>query len=157
MKLSFLSKNLSSNQRGFFLIKSINDYLEKDKSYDIAVFTEEQPGDCIVPSFSVMQMVEAWGHQGDFIATDLSTACKLLNFPSARSKFFYIWDLEFLRGFAPINYDLVKKVYLNEDLKLIARCKHHAKIIENNFNRTVSGIVQDFNIDSLLEVMNGCS
>ena len=31
------------------------------------------------------------------------------------------------------------------------------KIIENNFDRTVSGIVQDFNIDSLLEVMNGCS
>ena len=108
---------------------------------------------CSTPSFPVMQSVEAWGQQGVMISTDLSTTCKLIKFPSASKKFFYVWDLEFLRGFAPINYDLIKKVYLNKDIDLIARCEHHAKVIENNFNRKVTKIVQDFNIAEILEVV----
>ena len=153
MNLGFLTKNLGSGQLGFFLIKNINDYLDQDRTHDITVFTEEHPMSCSTPSFPVMQSVEAWGQRGVMISTDLSTTCKLIKFPSASKKFFYVWDLEFLRGFAPINYDLIKKVYLNKDIDLIARCEHHAKVIENNFNRKVTKIVQDFNIAEILEVV----
>ena len=153
MNLGFLTKNLGSGQLGFFLIKNINDYLDQDRTHDITVFTEEHPMSCSTPSFPVMQSVEAWGQQGVMISTDLSTTCKLIKFPSASKKFFYVWDLEFLRGFAPINYDLIKKVYLNKDIDLIARCEHHAKVIENNFNRKVTKIVQDFNMTEMLEAV----
>ena len=151
-KVGFLVKNLGASQLGYFLIRNLNEFLDENFEFDCTVYSEERHNGGLTVGFPVMQIIEAWGQQGTIISTSISTACKMIKFPSACRKLFYVWDLEFLRGHVPNNYDLIKKVYLNEDIELIARCENHASVIKNNFNRDVIGIIEDFNMVEIMEM-----
>ena len=152
-KLGFLVRNLGASQLGYFLAKNLNDFLDEGLGIDCTVYSEERHNGCLTASFPVMQMVEAWGQGGTMISTSISTTCKMIKFPSSHRKLFYVWDLEFLRGHTPHYYDLIKKVYLNEDIELLVRCKNHADVIKNNFNRDVVGVIEDFNMVDIMEVV----
>jgi hypothetical protein len=101
-----------------------------------------------------MHISEAWGQKGTTIATSLSTANQLLSFPGPSSKLFYVWDLEWLRGQHRYADNYIQ-IYCNPDLVLIARSTPHAQIIHNNFNREISHIVSDFDLEKLIGEING--
>lgn len=146
--LNVLVSDLGPTQLGYYLIRNINTFHGKNPNSNIQVFTENLSKFCIRPLFGVMSVSEAWGQTGPFLATNLATAAKLLHFPLASKKLFYIWDLEFLRNDNRV-YDYYSPFYLDNSLELVCRSKEHKDIVENAFNRDVKHIVHNFNMDQL--------
>ena len=151
--LNILVPDLNSSQRNYYLIRNINAIHEHHPNVNIQVFAENLSRFCMKPHFSVMNVSEAWAQQGPFIACSLSTASKLINYPIASKKLFYIWDLEFIRGDNRI-YDIYAPVYLHPQLELVCPSKEHADLLENSFNKEVTHIINNFDIKQLLELTN---
>ena len=163
MNLGFLVKNLGASQLGYYLSRNINNHLENNHELDIICYTEEFERNCMHTNFSVMEMAEAWGQRGPMIATSISTAEKLVKIPAASKKYFYIWDLEWYHIQNRLVGDFFRKqiyiyntgsIYHDPSLELICRSQEHADIISNNFNREVRHIIEDFNLNKILEVVN---
>ena len=153
-KISFLLPHTGSSQLSFFLINEINKMSQTHPEIDAIIYCENKHKNCIPANFAVMDMSDAWANDGPVIATTLSTAQKMLSFPS-RKKIFYIWDIEWIRN-SPVKtleYEEYSNVYTNKSLELIARSEAHKKIIENAFNRKVSHVVSDFDMSQILEVL----
>ncbi len=149
MKLGILLNNLGPNQLAYNVIKTGN--FIKDSDY--IVFYENFLKPCIPANFATMQLFEAWGYDGTMIATNLSSAAQLITFPLAKQKYFYVWDLEWLRmkekAFRPLC-----NIY-RSGLTLLARSETHKKVIEDCWNVKVAAVLDDFNVDQLKEIVNG--
>lgn len=154
MNFNVLLQNVGASQLSYFVTRNLNVLGDKRPDIDPIVFYENIHKNCIPPKFAVMQIAEAWGQDGAMIATSLSTAFKLINFPAAR-RLFYVWDLEWLRhGQQRRRYEQFADVYTHPNLELIARSESHAAVIENAFNRKVEHIISDFNTDKILELIS---
>ena len=70
---------------------------------------------------------------------------------NSSDKFFYIWDLEWLRK--PMQFTDVVSIMRDERIKLIARSENHKDLIEKYANREVSGIVDNWNMQQLEEIL----
>ena len=147
---SILVENSGASQLSFFVIEGLNKLTETRPEIDAILFYENQHKNCIPANFATMQMSEAWGQSGPIIATSASTAKKLTSFPS-KEKFFYVWDLDWVRNLQ--RYEKLSEIYTDKSLTLIARSYSHKKAIENAFNREVSHIVSDFNINEILSIL----
>lgn len=147
-KIGILINNLGLNQLANGLIHHTNEYLEKNQNFDIIAFVENVVNPSDTPHFAVMNLNEAWEYDGTLIATSLSTANKLLSFPGAKRRLFYVWDLEWV--FMDGNFDELNAVYSNPKLELIARSDEYAKIIERCWNRPVKAVVDDCDIGALI-------
>ena len=55
------------------------------------------------------------------------------------------------------DFQYMVTAFNNPQVKLIARSSEHALAIKNYCNRDVSGVVEDFNIQQLYEVINNVS
>ena len=150
---SVLIPNTGSSQISFFVINELNKLCKSHPEIDAIVFYENAHRNCMPTNFATMQMSEAWGHDGPVIATSFSTAHKLANFPSEK-RFFYVWDLEWIRGGNNIQqYESYLPIYADKSLELIARSDSHKKAIENAFNRRVNHVISDFHISEILEIL----
>ncbi|SVC44680.1 uncharacterized protein METZ01_LOCUS297534, partial [marine metagenome] len=92
-----LINNIGASQLSYLVVQNLNELGNHRPEIDAIVYYENMQKHCLPPNFAIMQIAEAWGHHGPMIATSLSTAQKLIGFPSER-KLFYVWDLEWLRG-----------------------------------------------------------
>jgi len=157
-KLGLLVPSLGASQMGYYICKNINDFVGSNPTSDIICYYENFEEECMHPNFTSLHIAEAWMQKGSMIATTESTAEKLIGFPGADNKYFYVWDLEWLRWEAPrvqfgnLGYSPYLP-YLHPSLEIICRSKNHAEIIENNFNREVKYVVEDFNIEKIMEVI----
>mgnify|MGYP003644319567 CR=1 FL=1 len=145
-------EELSASQISYYAINNINEYL-KSSVDDFVVFFENMSGSVIQPQFSTMGINEIWSFSGPTVATTVSTALSLLQSHSITKKYFYVWDLEWSRP-RGADYDYIVTAYNNPELQLIARSKDHAKAIKNYCNRDVCGVVPNFNIKNLMDVIN---
>ncbi len=153
--ISFLIANSGASQMSFYLINELNKFFSKDSQIDPIVYYEDRHRNCVPPNFSMMQISEAWFQPGPIIATSISTAKSLIEFTSPE-KFFYVWDLEWIRNTPAqsVQYENFKDVYTNKSLKLIARSQSHKKLIENCFNRDVDYTVENFNMQQITRIVN---
>ena len=155
-KIGFLVENIGAGQLGYCLCRQINNFVGANPTRDIICYYEFFEAECMCPNFVSQHVAQAWMQDGAMIATSQSTAEKLIGFPTCTQKYFYIWDLEWLRWeqhFGNLGYSPYSP-YLNPRLELICRSKHHADIVENNFNRKVKYIVDDFNINQIMEIVD---
>lgn len=151
LQINFLVRDLIASQLSYYLTKNLNDA----QNINGIVFYENLVPPCLIPKFTTMNISEAWAQPGISIATTLSTAHKLVNFTGRAKKYFYVWDLEWLRGRNRV-YTMYSPFFCNNELTLIARSEEHKKIIENNFNREIKIVCPDFNMDILArELTNG--
>ncbi len=150
--LNIMTQDLAVSQKNYLLIRNANQIQTKDPYKNVQVFVENLGRICLRSNFAVMSAVEAWGEKNPFVATNLSSAAKLMHYPIPSRKLFYLWDLEWLRGNPRMNYNTYSIVYLNPDLELVCRSKEHADITENTFNRKVSYVVDDFDLNQLFEI-----
>ena len=149
MKLGILLNNLGPSQLAFNAICEANKYAASGK-HAAFLFYERQALPCLKLGVASMQIAEAWNFDGVTIATDLSTAIKLAKFPSPKEKFFYVWDLEWMRnGVQP--YEVYASIYRNPSYKLLARSQSHKQVIESCWNRSVHAIIDDFSFEELNE------
>jgi len=149
-KVGVLLREYGAGQLGYLLARNIHAYQDEVGDIDIIVYYENLHRNPVTPRFAIMQIAEAWCQDGVMIATNITTASKLINFPGTNKKYFYVWDLEWTRG-QYRDYDFFKSIYTNKRLKLIARCEHHKKAIENAFDVKVDSIVDDVNIKEMIE------
>jgi hypothetical protein len=151
-KIGFIVNNLGGNQQAFYLINYINSAIVKNRD-DITIFYEIPVIPCIGTNFGIMQLNEAYGYDGVLIANNLMLADKMAYFPGTKEKYFYVWDLEWLR-IANKNFHILHPMYNNPLYKLIARSHEHSKIISDCWNTEVVGVVDDFNINQFIEIIN---
>jgi hypothetical protein len=150
--INFLVTDLGASQQNYYLINNINKIHDEIVDLNINIFSENLSRFCLPVKFSVMSVAEAWAQEGPFVSTNFSTTSKLIKYPRASHKLFYIWDLEFLRGEGRI-YDIYAPIYLNKEIELICRSEDHKKIVENTFNRNVKYIVENFDIEKILDII----
>ena len=153
MNIGVMIKDFSCSQLSFYAVRNINNRSNNSAEDSYVGFFENLSSNVIEPAFCIMNMSEIWGFEGVLIATSASTALTLIKSVTNSDKYFYVWDLEWLRD--PDNYHTLLSIYRNPDIKLIARSKTHAKAIKNFCNREVVGIMDDFSLSDLEEIING--
>ena len=150
--INILVDNLGAGQMALQLGTSINDYVVTHHDTDIIVFYDNMHRQCMMPNFTIMQMAEAWCQTGPTIATSIATAIKLVDFPGPQMKFFYVWDMEWMRGPQRV-WGIFEDVFTHENLTLIARCEQHQKVISQCFNVKVSHVVEDCSVLQFIDVI----
>lgn len=148
MKLGFLVSTLDIP----CLIENINRVLPTRPDLDICVFYENAVKPPIPPKFATMNITDAWNYSGDIVATDLSTATKILRFPNIKRKYFYVYSLEWTEMVYK-EYEQLASIYQNPKLNLLAQNTQDAQIIEQVWNRPVFGVVDTFEIKSFLNFL----
>jgi hypothetical protein len=151
MKLGIMVNDLSGSQQGFYLINYMN--YAVNQGHEVTVFYEIPSIPCVSIGFGIMQIHEAFSYDAPVIASNINLACKLASFPGPSEKFFYLWDLEWLR-MPQKQYSMLQSIYRNPAYKLIARSKEHASVIESCWNVPVAGIVENFNIEHIVRMIN---
>ena len=149
---SVLLSDVGSSQLSFYAITEINKLSKTNPLVDGVLFYEKISSSCMPANFSIMPISECWINTGPVVATCVSTASKLLSFPSEK-KFFYVWDLEWIRNRQIKHYENYVDVYTDKNMTLIARSKPHAEIISNCFNTNVDHILSDFSAQEFLEII----
>ena len=149
---SIILSDVGSSQKSFFAITELNKLVSVAPELDAILFYEKISSSCMPANFAVMPLSECWLNTGPVVATSVSTASKLASFPSEK-KFFYVWDLEWIRNSQIKKYEDYVSAYTNKSLSLIARSENHAKAISNCFNRDVEHVLEDFEINSLIKII----
>ena len=154
-KIGVMLGDLGASQLSFNVVTKLNKECEKSNN-DFVAFVENITNHIIPPSFAIMGVNEIWSFDGTLVATSASTALHLSKATNPANKFFYVWDLEWMRPNGK-DFQYMVRAYNNPNVKLIARSPEHALAIKNYCNRGVHGIVEDFNMEQLYEVTNNVS
>jgi len=141
-KLGIFVSDLFASQLSFYSM-CLGNKISK-QNIDYAIFFENLSHTPIQHSFSLMNIVYGYSWNGTAIATNLSTAQKLIKCPGPKRKIYYIWDLEWLRYNPKLPYEFLASIYQHPSLELVVRSYSHKKIIENAWNREVKDVVSDF-------------
>ena len=142
---------MSASQLSYYVIKNINEYVGSD-NYDFVIFFENSATSILQPDVSIMNINEIWGFDGALISTSISTTLSMVN-AFAKSKYFYIWDLEWVRRHGKDFHYLIQ-AYNNRDVELIARSKEHALAIENYCNRKIDHVINNFDLKKIVRIIN---
>ena len=151
MKAGILVKRIDSSQLGFNITNSINYISNHLVNVDIIVFSQEPSSPPMTPLFAIMPETEVWGFDGPVISTNLETAATLINVTGPTKKYFYVWDLEWMR-LENFTHKQLSKIYNDEAIELITRSKHHRDIIGKCW-RYPSHIMDDFNHNDFIRII----
>lgn len=151
-QIGFLIEDTSASQLSFNLIKNINEY-SKNSHDDFVVFFENSTASILNPNFSLMSSNEIWSFEGSLFATSVATAMSMRKCFAPKNKLFYVWDLEWTRKHGK-DFEFIIQIFADPSINLIARSKEHATAIENYCNRSINNIVNDFNIEQLVRIIN---
>lgn len=142
--------NLGPSQSSFYLIKQFNDLI-KNVDYAPVCFYNNIVRPVTTPLFGCMNVSCLSSFEGPAISTSIETASLLLNTNSKLDRYIYIWDLEWLR--APLDFENTASIFRHPSLKIIARSQSHKNIIEHYTNKKVSGIVDDWKVKDLVNII----
>ena len=142
-------RDLSVSQKAFYLIKAFNSCLS-NTDISTCLFFERPAIPPIQTCFACKSASFLSSYHGTVISTTIEDADKTLKTSSASSKFLYLWDLEWLD--APMYYETAMRILRDDRLKIIARSKSHAELIESYCNKSVIGIVDNWDINKMLEI-----
>ena len=152
MKLGLILEDTSANQISYHAIRNLNFATNNNNDKDFVIFFENATPTVIQPAFAFMNSSEIWIFDGTLISTTAANTMLSINAIAPKKKFFYVWDLEWCRPHGK-GFDYMIQAYNNKGVDLIARSEDHAKAIKNYCNRDVCGIVTDFNMDQLMEII----
>jgi hypothetical protein len=151
IKIGIMLDNVGPNQLAHYIINSGNKFLEKNsRRSDLIMFIHNVVSPCAHINFSVMNVSEAYDFDGFLVATSLHTAAKLAKTPGTKKKFFYVWDLEWLRPYGR-NFEGVSALYKHPQIELIARSQPHKDLIELSWKPTI-GIVEDGRVEQFYKL-----
>lgn len=157
-KIGFMVDNLGQAQLSYMLIKNINmEYEQNNHEIDYIVFYNTLQRPIIKPKFCCLSMSEVYGQEECIISCSSDLALKLSCIGGPSRRILYLWDLDWVRGQNRHHYELYTKIYRDSGLEIICRSESHAKLLENSFNISPIGIVEDFNLIQLKEVLGICT
>ena len=150
MSLGIVIGMFGPNQESQELLESIND--ENQKYRDTAIFYEEKHGMPSATNCSLSYISSAWGYSGDMVATNYSSAAKILKMPILGQRYYFIYNFEWLNH-GVFSYEPLLSIIADPMLELICRTEQHAKLIQNNFNRKVNLVCETLNVHKLMELL----
>ena len=153
MKIGIIVDDTSANQLAYCAISKVNEEIKKTNRNDFVLFFENATPTVVTPLFACMNISEIWNFDGVLVSTTVSNTLTSINAVTPKKKYFYVWDLEWSRVHGK-DFENSIGAYTNPEISLIARGYDHAKAIENYCNKKVSGIVSDFNIKQLTDIMS---
>jgi hypothetical protein len=151
MKIAIVMNDVLPGQKSFYAIKELEKTTKTVEDSPVIFFLNLSSPVVDVP-FAMMNIYNITHFDGVCLATDLETADIVRKSDNRMERYFYVWDLEWLRK--PHSFESVVGILRDPKLKLIARSEEHKQVIENYCNREVSGVVEDFNIDQIKELCN---
>lgn len=149
-RIAAVVDSLSVSQCSHSLINSFN-ALSKDN--DVYCFYTNLSPVIETPDFSVMNIYHLASFHGNVFCTNIFGARILSQIATKSRKFLYLWDLEWLREPADFKENL--SILNSPQLEIVARSSQHALLIENYTNKTVRHVMNDWNPNQLLEIING--
>lgn len=155
MKLGFIVPDLGLSHRSYALTNAINKFYEQGDNVDtdISVFCENRVEPRVEPSFATFNVTDAYGYAGSMIATSLNTAKKILSFPQLTHRVLYLWDLEWIND-ETRDFKIFADVYQSRKLEIVTRSEEYKYIFEKVWNKDVSDVVADFNLEALMKIIN---
>ena len=147
-RLGILLESFAPSQLAAELTWSGNELVRQD--VDVIGFFRNQALPAVTPLFALMPATEAFGFSGVLVATSLATAaiCEKAIGPSER--WFYCWDLEWLR-MQQKNAKALAEAYRNPAYRLAARSADHKLALEQAWNVEVVGINERASLAWFLE------
>jgi len=146
-KVNFITDHTGASQTSFFLVDAANKLSDK---YNVTIFYDQLQRPCRRILVPCMMLMEAWAQPGISIATSVSTASRLIDFPGSTRKLFYVWDMMWTQ---PDEVGQFHHIFRNPEIELIARNILHAKAISTHFNVKVRHVLDNFDIEKLTEVI----
>lgn len=153
-KIGILIDNLASSELAYHLINKINIMVRKRCDISPTIFVADVVPPIASPLCPIMHFSEAQCFDGTLIATSLSSTKKMCGLLGRGKRLYYVWNLEWVRPDQIVYFDAIKDVFWNKEIELIARNSDHAAIIKNCFNREVSTLVEDFDIEGIVKWLN---
>ena len=123
-----------------------------NEEYDFNLFCREYTTPCFNINGGIFNITELFSCCGPVISTNLNTSSILLNCPSP-VKFFYIWDLEWIR-IKDKNFSILSEIYNNKDFVYITRNNDYKKLIENCWGTKISYVFDNFEFLNNKEFIN---
>jgi hypothetical protein len=90
-------------------------------------------------------------YNGIIIPTTMEEAEIALRASNNSKKFLYLWDLDWLEN--PVYFSTAMDILRNERLNIIARSSSHSDLIENFCNKRPVGIVDNWKMEQLLDIV----
>ena len=150
INISAIVPDLSMSQNSFYLIKEFNKCLS-NTDLSMGVFHLRAAIPPIQPLFSCKNVAFLNTYHGAIISTRIEEANIILKSTCKHDRYLYLWDLDWLEN--AVYFSTAMQTMRDEKLKIIARSKSHAEVIRNFCNRDVCGIVDNWNMDQLLEIV----
>jgi len=146
-KLGILIHQIINSQQYIVIAQNLNKICQQNPEIDVVLFhndlkVTQQPNE-----FAIMQSVETLDYDGVLIATDIISAHILPSCLCAQKRYFYVWDMNWFLQNRPIQF--VQDVYLNKDIKLIARSTEHYEAISRVFRRP-EYLIEEFDHEQLI-------
>jgi hypothetical protein len=149
-RVGIMVKNLGPSELNWRLVRQANHLMARGQA-SVVFFYEDLAPAFQAPLGATMNTVEAWGFDGPVVATSLSTARKLSLCPTARTRLFYLWDLEWLR-LTDRPYRALRSIYSDKSLKLVCQTEEHRRLVEDLWGVPVAGVVERANLSELMEL-----
>lgn len=153
--IGVIVSQLENSQLCYSLIRNINQYRLKNPNQQFYIFTNNHGAMPIKPLCPVMFINEAYSFLGPLISTNVFTTFQMVNCIGKVPKYFYVWDLEWFRmNHQEKQYDNLVSIYRNPNIKLITRSNDYKHLIETCWNKPVSHVLDNFNIEELVDVVH---
>ncbi len=149
--IGIILPNLAPSQMCYYAVRNVNLLLTHSNQHDVTIFYEELAQASVLLKCATMNISEIWSFHGVLISTTISNTLASIQAINSSKKIFYVWDLEWLRP-GMQNYLHNIQAYRSNKVKLVARNKDHAKVIEDYCNRKVDGVVENFQINNFLSI-----
>jgi hypothetical protein len=97
--------------------------------------------------FSYKLLAFLCSYEGVLISTSIKNAAISLKMPTKMDRYLYLWDFNWLTQ--SVDYNSICEIMSDNKIKLIARSQEHADMIENFCNRKPVGIVDNWNLEQI--------
>ncbi len=148
MKLGIIIDNLLPSQINFDIQQGINLGIANKIIEDATIFYIDKSSMMNMPNININHVSQLIGFPGDVIATSINSFIKLLKSHIEGNKMYYVYNLEWLIG-GTVECMQLYKLFRQEKVKYIARGTTHAKLIENNFNKTPDFIMSNLDVSKI--------
>jgi len=151
INIAAVINDMGPSQKIFYLIKEFNRALS-NVQISVSAFVNMATAPVIRPLFCCNNVAFISNYHHTTISTTLQEADMLLKSNNNSTKYLYLWNMDWLMQ--PIHFTPAMDILRDERLHIISRSKSHSDIIENFCNKSPIGIVDNWNLDQLVEVID---
>jgi hypothetical protein len=149
--IGLLVESVNLSQKGMLLDFEVSQLAKSRQDLIIIVFYQFANVAMKIPSFPMMQNLQAWCYDGHFIAFDFSSAQSMIPLNNSGRKLYYPLEFDWLER--PDSAKTYMDVYRNSKIDLIARSQSHFEVLSKVWKKPVA-IIEDLDHEQLANVID---